>query len=92
MLDPGVVGGSVPCAAPYARSMLRHLTPAGTRRLSEIDCRQPASECPGNCLAAGKPFRQTGMAVLIRNLCALTIGRAGWQKDQLAAFLIIPQF
>jgi len=73
--------------------MLRHLTPAGTGRLSEIDCRQPASGMPPEIVfAAGKPFRQTGMAVLIRNLCALTIGQAGWQKDQLAAFLIIPQF
>jgi hypothetical protein len=58
--------------------MLRHLTPAGTGRLSEIDCRQPASECPPEIVfAASKPFRQTGMAVLIRNLCALTIGQAG---------------
>jgi hypothetical protein len=35
---------------------------------------------------------KTGIAVLIRNVCTLTIGRHWPQKDQLAAFLIVPQF
>jgi hypothetical protein len=54
--------------------MLRHLTPAGTCRLPEIDCRQPAPEPPEIVFAANKPFRQTGIGVLMGNLCALTIG------------------
>jgi hypothetical protein len=47
---------------------------------------------PEIVFAAGKPFRQTVIAVLGGNLCALTIGPPGRRKDQLAAFLIIPQF
>jgi hypothetical protein len=45
---------------------------------------------PKIVFAASKPYGKTGIAVLMRNLCALTIGQAGWQKDQLAAFLIVP--
>jgi hypothetical protein len=47
---------------------------------------------PEIAFAASKPFRQTGIAALMGNVCASTIGQAGWQKDQLAAFLIVPQF
>jgi hypothetical protein len=75
VLDPGVVGGSVSRPAPPARSMLRHLTPAGTCRLPETDCRQPASEyrrktSSPQASCSGK----TGIVVLVGNLCALTIG------------------
>ena len=42
-------------------------------RLPAAGVRMP----PEIVFAASKPFRQTGMAVLIRNLCALTIGQAG---------------
>jgi hypothetical protein len=73
--------------------MLRHLTSAGTCRLPKIDCRQPAPEYRRK-LSSPQTSRsgKTGIGVRMGNLCALTIGQAGRQKDQLAAFLIVPQF
>jgi hypothetical protein len=67
--------------------------PPETGRLPGIDCRQPAAECRRKL--PSPPASRSGktvIAVLAGNLCALTIGPPGRRKDQLAAFLIVPQF